>query len=279
MTNQFHNSGDGEQNVAQGDGAIGKQEKVTQEVRGDGNISSGSGNVTVNLNQGIPPEVFAEYAGKLGTVMSALDNFFDMLEEEKASPRELDDRLRKIAKQYRQVQHTYNMPSPSEVFVKCAKELGVTKLVVNSFFNTLLKQELPLDQWDSKLREIAATYKELLARLETVQPEDPEVVRLKEASRQAIEAGDYAGAEEPLNQAETRDLQAIEELEQAIRQRRISAAANYADSARLQHNQGNLAKAEQHISRAVQLAEEIGHPKLEEWREVLEDIRAKLRGR
>ena len=38
--------------------------------------------------------------------------------------------------------------------------------------------------------------------------------------------------------------------------------------------QGYLAKAEPYISRAVQLAEEIGHPKLEEYRRALEDIRA-----
>ena len=43
-------------------------------------------------------------------------------------------------------------------------------------------------------------------------------------------------------------------------------------------DQGDLAKAEQYISRVVQLAEEIGHPSLEEYREALEDIRAELRG-
>ena len=74
-------------------------------------------------------------------------------------------------------------------------------------------------------------------------------------------------------------MQAIEELEQAARQLRISIAANYADNARLQHNQGDLAKAEQHISRAVQLAEEIGHPLLEKYRKHLEELRAELRGR
>jgi Tfp pilus assembly protein PilF len=42
--------------------------------------------------------------------------------------------------------------------------------------------------------------------------------------------------------------------------------------------QGDLAKAEQHISRAVQLEEEIGHPDLEKDRKGLERVRAKLRG-
>ena len=165
MTNQFHNSGDGEQNVAQGDHAIGKQEKVTQEVRGDGNIFSATGNVTVN---GISPEVFAEYVSKLAVTESALASFFKILEE----------------------------------------------------------QQVPLGDLDSKLRDIAAQYKELLARLETVQSQDQEVRRLKDGARQAIEAGKYAEAEELLNLAEARDVQAIEELEQTARQRRISRCGN-----------------------------------------------------
>jgi Tfp pilus assembly protein PilF len=43
--------------------------------------------------------------------------------------------------------------------------------------------------------------------------------------------------------------------------------------------QGDLAKAEPYMSRAVQLAEEIGHPALEQFREALADVHAKLRGK
>ncbi|CAK8720499.1 MAG: TPR repeat-containing protein [Candidatus Electronema aureum] len=46
MGDTFDSKG-GEQNIAQGDHATGKQENVTQEVRGDGNIFSNTGNVTV----------------------------------------------------------------------------------------------------------------------------------------------------------------------------------------------------------------------------------------
>ncbi|CAK8712744.1 hypothetical protein KKHLCK_01765 [Candidatus Electrothrix laxa] len=48
---------------------------------------------------------------------------------------------------------------------------------------------------------------------------------------------------------------------------------------RAYEDQGDLAKAEQYNSRTVQLAEEIGHPSLEEWREALEELRAKIKGR
>lgn len=249
--------------------------RLIQKVWGTGNISSGTGDVTVN--QGIPPEVFAEYTGKLGTVMSALDNFFDELEEGKVSPRGLDHRLRKIAKQYRQLQHTYSMPS--EVFVQYAGELAVTNAALSSFFKILAQQKVPLSDLDAKLWEIATTYKELLARLETVQSEDPEVARLKQEAGQAIEVGEYARADESLNQAIARDLQAIEKLEQSARQRRISAATNYADNARLQHCQGNLTKAEQYISRSIEIGEAVKHPKLEKWRKDLKKVQAAIKGR
>ena len=193
--NQFDSSGEGEQNVAQGDHAIGKQVNVTQTVSGDGNICSGTGNVTVN---GIPPALFAEYAGKLAVTDSALASFFKILEE----------------------------------------------------------QQVPLSDLDSKLREIAAQHKELLSRLETVQSADPQVVRLKGEARQAIEAGDYAKAEELLNQAEARDMQAIEELEQAARQRRISAAASCLDNATLQRMQYRHAKAAEYWQKAAALMPE-----------------------
>ncbi|MCI5114088.1 MAG: hypothetical protein D3921_07880 [Candidatus Electrothrix sp. AW1] len=48
MTNRFDNTSEGDQNVGQGEGAIGKQENATQEVCGDNNIISDTGNVTVN---------------------------------------------------------------------------------------------------------------------------------------------------------------------------------------------------------------------------------------
>jgi hypothetical protein len=60
--NTFSNSGDGEQNIAQGDRAIGKQENIKQDVKGDRNIVLGTGDAYVEEHhhhyprtpQGIP---------------------------------------------------------------------------------------------------------------------------------------------------------------------------------------------------------------------------------
>jgi tetratricopeptide (TPR) repeat protein len=197
------NSKDGEQNIAQGDHAIGQQVN-TQQASGDESILSGTGNVAVNYYS-IPPAVFAEYAGKLAVTDAALASFFKIMEE----------------------------------------------------------QQVPPDDLGSKLREIAGQHKELMVRLETVQSEDPQVQRLKEEAGQAIEAADYAKAEELLNQAEARDMQAIEQLEEAIkqqqdaaRQRRISAAASCEDNAKLQRIQLRYAKAAEYWQKAAALLPE-----------------------
>ena len=200
MTDNTFESKGSDQNVAQGDGAVGKQENVGQEVDGDGSIFSGTGNVTVH--QGIPPEVFAQQVARY------------------------------------------------------AEKLGETKQIIQGFLGTLLKEKVPRDQWDAKLREIAATHKELLARLATVQSEDPEVQRLKQEARQAIEAHEYDKAEELLNQAEALDLKAIEEMEKTARQRRISAATTNAEQAKLQRVQLRYAKAAEYWQKAAALLPE-----------------------
>ncbi|MCI5139004.1 MAG: hypothetical protein D3922_11460, partial [Candidatus Electrothrix sp. AR1] len=139
---------------------------------------------------------------------------------------------------------------------KYAKELGETQQIIEGFLGTLLEQEIPPDQWKAKLREIAATHKELLERLNSVQSEDPEVQRLKEEAGQAIEASEYDKAEELLKKAEARDLEAIEKMEQAARQRRISAAATNVDQAKLQEVQLRYAKAAEYWQKAAALLPE-----------------------
>ncbi|XCN73680.1 MAG: tetratricopeptide repeat protein [Candidatus Electrothrix aestuarii] len=198
MTDNTFESKGSDQNVAQGDGAVGKQENVGQEVDGDGSIFSGTGNVTVNKHYGISEERFEELRDHLSITDLALRNFFKILEE----------------------------------------------------------QQIPRDDLDAKLREIAATHKDLLTRLATVQSEDPEVQRLKQEAKQAIEAGEYDKAEELLNQAEALDLKAIEKMEKTAKQRRISAATTNAEQAKLQEVQLRYAKAAEYWQKAAALLPE-----------------------
>ena len=116
--------------------------------------------------------------------------------------------------------------APPELLAKYAEELGETKQVIRSFLNTLLEHEVPRDQWDSKLREIAKEYKELRARVGDDQ-----------AAKQAIEAGDYAKAE------------AL--LEDVAKHYSTAAAEAHADNARLQRIQLRYAKAAAYWQKAA----------------------------
>ena len=135
-------------------------------------------------------------------------------------------------------------------------QLSITDLALRNFFKILEEQQIPRDDLDAKLREIAATHKELLARLATVQSEDPKVQRLKQEAGQAIEAGEYGKAEDLLSQAEALDLKAIEEMEKTAKQRRISAAATNAEQAELQRVQLRYAKAAEYWQKAAALLPE-----------------------
>jgi tetratricopeptide (TPR) repeat protein len=120
---------------------------------------------------------------------------------------------------------------PPEVFAKYAGELAVTDSALASFFKILEKQKVPRADLDSKLREIAANYKELLARVGDDQ-----------AAKQAIERGDYAKAEQL--------------LEDVAKQQSIAAAEAHADNARLQRIQLRYAKAAAYCQKAAALLPE-----------------------
>ncbi len=180
-----------------GDHAIGKQVNVTQSVHGNGNIFSGTGNVTVN---GIPPELFAQYVRDLGVTDSALASFFKILEE----------------------------------------------------------QQIPRGDLDSKLREIAFRYKELLLRFEAVTSDDPQVQALKKQARQAIENGDYDRADALLNQAKERDRAAVATLkaslaeqQAALEKRQLSEAQSCVSQAKLQRLQYRYEKSAQYLQEAA----------------------------
>lgn len=75
--------------------------KLIQRIWGSGNISSGTGNVTVN-KYGVPYEAYSELAGKLAVTESALASFFKILEEQQVPLSDLDSKLREIAIHYKE---------------------------------------------------------------------------------------------------------------------------------------------------------------------------------
>ncbi len=79
-----------------------------------------------------------------------------------------------------------NYGVPPELFAQYVEELGVTKSALISFFRILEQEMVPLCDLDSKLREIAWYYKELLLKSLVVNrknKEDVAVNQLEKASK------------------------------------------------------------------------------------------------
>jgi tetratricopeptide (TPR) repeat protein len=94
------------------------------------------------------------------------------------------------------------------------------------------------------------------AHLETPGSTDPEVQRLKEQARDALRAGDFARAEELLNQAKARDLSAIERMEADLDGRKLSAAEAAAENGALMMTQIRYTDAARYYAEAVGLTPE-----------------------
>jgi tetratricopeptide (TPR) repeat protein len=232
MGNTFDSKG-GEQNIAQGDHATGKQENVTQELRGDGNISSGTGNVTVN-NHGVPlkPKTVVIASVLAAAVLGASLAGWHLLAPAGKSASTTGSNAPAIIAEKGNVTVTYNNSTiPPQRLEELAGQLAVTDSALASFFKIIEQEKVPPGDLDSKLREIAANYKELLARVGDDQ-----------AAKQAIEAGDYAKAEKL--------------LEDAANQHNLAAAKAHADNARLQEVQLRYAKAAAYWQKAAALLPE-----------------------
>ncbi len=143
-------------------------------------------------------------------------------------------------------------------FEALSEKHAVTHSALRSFFKILGYQRGPLEDLDSKLREIATHYKDLVQRLQHVQSEDRQVVALKEQAGRAIEDGDFLRAEDLLNQAEEHDMVVIRQLQvdiqqrqKALEHRQVSIADTNADNGQLQIVQLQYAKAADYYRKAI----------------------------
>ena len=245
MTNHFDSKG-GEQNVGQGDHAIGKQVNVTQEVRGDGNIVSGTGDVTVN-NHGVPLKPKTVVIGSVlaAAVLGASLVGWHLFAPAGKSASTIGDNAPAIITEKGNVAVTYNTSGvPPEIFAKYVTELAVTDSALASFFKTLEEEQVPLSDLDAKLREIAERYKELLKQMQTIQY--PQVLH---ETQQAVKSQSYAT---PLSY-----------LEQRLRLRRevgdrLGELATLNNIGAIYQSQGKYSSALVIYERGLAISREIG---------------------
>jgi hypothetical protein len=87
---------------------------------------------------------------------------------------------------------------------RLSRQLGVTESALTSFFKILEQQQVPSEDLDRTLRDIAKRYKDLQEQLRTFTSDDPAVVALKRDAIKALEAGNFAQVETLLNEGESK---------------------------------------------------------------------------
>ncbi len=143
-----------------------------------------------------------------------------------------------------------------EEFQSLSEELGVTKAALKSFFKILEQKQVPPEDLDSALREIARRYKAIDKKLATFTSDDPAVKALKEKAKGALEQGDFDRAERLLNKASEEDVAAAKEMQIIVNQRWLSAAEAKAENGEIKYTQLAFAEAAKYYSQAVELVPE-----------------------
>jgi tetratricopeptide (TPR) repeat protein len=144
-----------------------------------------------------------------------------------------------------------------ERFQQLSENLGVTKVALRNFFKITEKKQVSLDDLDNALREIAKHYKELLAKVATLNHDNPEVAKLIEQAKQALEDGEFDEAERLFNQASELDIEAAQEIirqaQEKANKRLVSAAESLATNGNLKLTQLAYRDAGEYYERAIKL--------------------------
>ena len=123
-------------------------------------------------------------------------------------------------------------------------KLGVNENALKAFFATLGEKDVPTDQLVKKLVEIAGSYKEALARAAPNPSDPPEIAKVKEAVKAALEAGQSDRADQLLAQ--------LEKLEDAaLASRQLERAGASAQRGQLAMSQLRYRDAARHFAEAA----------------------------
>ncbi|HEX5079118.1 MAG TPA: tetratricopeptide repeat protein [Geminicoccaceae bacterium] len=147
-----------------------------------------------------------------------------------------------------------------EIFQELSQRFGVSDMAITTFFRTLGERKIPIEDLDSKLREIAARHLTLLKQIESLSGDDPQVEALKKDAVVAIRVGNYARAETLLLQAFDADLVAARKAQDAANSRFVTAAKTKADLGELKLSQLQYEAAAREFQTAADLvpASELG---------------------
>jgi len=138
-------------------------------------------------------------------------------------------------------------------FQQLSEELGVTKKTLRNFLKITENKQVSLDDLDKTLRKIAKHYKDLMTKVATLNSEDPEVAKLIEQVKQALDNGEFDQTEQLFNQASELDIEAAKQAQEIAKKRLVSAAESLAANGKLKMTQLTYQQAGEYYERAAKL--------------------------
>src|ERR1700730_2886848 len=125
--------------------------------------------------------------------------------------------------------------------VELATQLGFTREAVIGFFRIVGEQDVPLEQMPTKLGEIAARHRAMLARWSGLDARDPATGALAADAKTAIDTGRYDEADALLLRAQEQDIAAARQAEQLARDAQQAAERRFLRAAESEGKRGDLA--------------------------------------
>ena len=146
-----------------------------------------------------------------------------------------------------------------------AQDNEKTTVPSSVIIGVLTNMGVPTREWDqqaiiSTLIQKGMEYRDIVLKLKNFQSDDEEVMQLQRLAKNALETGHFEKAEQLLNSARDKDLNAIELQEVRICYRRKSAAESSvaaATAASLQANAAGYKKAAQYFGQAAELYRDV----------------------
>ena len=130
-------------------------------------------------------------------------------------------------------------------FESLRQELGLSRAQTEGILKNFGHENIPADQWATKLNESAERLRELEARLSETGNDEPEIAALLQQAKAAIDDGNFDEADNLLGQAEDRDLEEG--------QRRIERSARSREQrGDLAHAAGRFLDAAEHYAAAAE---------------------------
>ncbi len=128
------------------------------------------------------------------------------------------------------------------------RQLGASEAQLRAFFQIIGEAQVPPEQQPERLAEIAEQYRQLRAQVTALPGDAPEVAQLKDAAREALDAGRLQQADDLLVQVEAAQDAVLDRQQREIERQQMERAATAAQRAGIALTRLRYREAAEHFA-------------------------------